>query len=143
MQRALITAALVLASVSTASASSHYETTYYDTIRPNGQPRSQAVYDAALDDCYSQTGLAREASDTPAFKACMTTHGYRWRSTKLVQDRPTRQRDDTYISTDTGNICHNAGIAAICFPPQGTVRYTNDEGLNCTRTGLVSVCSNF
>jgi hypothetical protein len=135
-------AALVLASVSTASATSHYEMNYRDTIRPNGQPRSQAVYDAALDACYSQTGLSRDDADTPAFKACMTTQGYRWLSTKLVQDPPAGRQDGTFIDPDTGLSCRNTGFASVCVPPQGTVRYINDEGLNCTRTGLVAICSN-
>jgi hypothetical protein len=39
--------------------------------------------------------------------------------------------------------CQNFGGAAVCGPPSGTVRYYDPEqGLNCTRTGLVSVCSN-
>jgi len=80
----------------------------------------------------------------------MTGRGYQWKWTKLVQDpeskaspRQARQNDDGYIDPDTGMVCHNAGIAAICVPPNGTVRYTNDDGLNCTRTGLMSLCTNF
>jgi hypothetical protein len=35
------------------------------------------------------------------------------------------------------------GGAAVCTPPNGTVKYYDPEqGLNCTRTGIVSVCSN-
>jgi hypothetical protein len=142
MRRTLMIAALVLGSASAAFASSHYETTYYDTIRPNGHPRSDAIYNAALDDCYSQTGAARDGNDPPAFRACMTTHGYRWLSAKLVQDPASRQTDDSFIDPDTGMSCHNTGFASICEPPQGTVHYTNKHGLNCTRTGLVSICSN-
>jgi hypothetical protein len=152
-KHAIAVTALVLTSLSPAFASSHYETTYHDTIRPNGHPRSDKVYNAALDHCYSATGQSRTENDTPAFKACMKGRGYRWLSTKLVQDphsvaprkaspRTVRQ-DDGYIDPDTGLVCHNAGIVAICDPPQGTVHYTNDEGLNCTRTGLVAVCSSF
>ena len=149
MQRALLIAAMVLGSVSAAAATSHYQTTYYDTIRPNGQSRREAVYNAALDDCYSRTGAARNSNDPPAFRACMATHGYRWKSVRLVQDPPNvpnasnLQPGDTFIDSDTGMSCHNAGIAAICVPPQGTVRYINEEGLNCTRTGLAEICSNF
>jgi hypothetical protein len=44
---------------------------------------------------------------------------------------------------DTGMSCRNFGGVAVCDPPQGTVHYRNHEGLNCTRTGIVSVCSSF
>lgn len=149
MQRALMVAVMLLGSVSAAAATSHYETTYYDTIRPNGQPRSDAIYNAALDDCYSRTGAARNENDPPAFRACMATHGYRWKSVRLVQDAPNAsnksnlQPGDSFIDPDTGMSCHNVGIAAVCVPPRGTVRYINEEGLNCTRTGLAEICSNF
>jgi len=43
---------------------------------------------------------------------------------------------------DTGMSCRNIGGASICEPPQGTVHYQNRHGLNCTRTGIVSFCSN-
>jgi hypothetical protein len=38
--------------------------------------------------------------------------------------------------------CQNFGGAAVCTPPDGTVHYFDpDQGLNCTRTGIVSICS--
>ena len=77
MKKIVVTAALVLMSVSPALASSHYVTMYHDNIRPNGHPRPQAVYAAALNACYDQTGLSRDAADTQAFKDCMKTQGYR------------------------------------------------------------------
>ena len=64
MKKIIMTAALVLASLSPALASSHYEMIYHDNIRPHGRPRSDAVYNAALNACYSQTGLPRNAPDT-------------------------------------------------------------------------------
>lgn len=140
MKLAIIVAALVLSSLAPAFAASHYEMTYRDTIRPNGQPRSDAVYNSALDFCYAQTGLSRNEEDTPAFKSCMNDRGYRWLSTTLVPDPPSEQ-DNRFIDPDTGLSCYNAGFASICEPPQGTVHYTNKHGLNCTRTGAVSFCS--
>ena len=47
-QRSITAAALILVTLAPALASSHYETMYRDTIRPHGQPRSQRVYDAAM-----------------------------------------------------------------------------------------------
>jgi hypothetical protein len=141
MKRAIVIAGLVLCSVAQAYATTHYEMNYRDTIRPHGHKRSEAVYNSALDSCYRQTGLARDAADTQAFKDCMKGLGFRWLSTKLVQDPPSRQKDDSFIDPDTGMSCRNIGGVSICEPPQGTVRYQNRHGLDCTRTGIVSFCS--
>ena len=69
------------------------------------------------------------------YKRCMLAQGWRYRSTARVR---------TYIDPDTGMNCRDeGGGAAICEPPQGTVHYFDpDQGLPCTRTGIVSVCSN-
>ena len=149
MKKILAAAALVAAFSSSAMASSHYETTYHDNIRPNGRPRSDAVYNAALNDCYAKTGLARNARDTQAFKDCMTTHDYRWVVTKEVQDPPAKRvtsaiPKDRFIDPDNGLICQSTGIASICDspPPNMTIHYTNKHGLTCTRTGAMSICSN-
>jgi hypothetical protein len=126
-KRSVTVAALILTTLAPAFASSHYETMYRDTIRHNNQPRSQRVYDAALDYCYGQTGLSRNDADTDAFKSCMKGRGYQWKWTKDVPDSPrttgsrTRQNNDTYISSDTGEVCHSYGIVGICSPPNGTV----------------------
>ena len=142
MKRAVIIAGLLLCSLSQAYATTHYENNYRDLIRPNGHARSQVVYDSALEACYAQTGQSREARDSQAFKDCMKGFGFRWRSTRLVQDPPSRQKDDSFIDPDTGMSCRNIGGASICEPPQGTVHYQNRHGLDCTRTGIVSFCSN-
>jgi hypothetical protein len=150
MKKVIAATALLIASLSPALASSHYEMMYHDNIRPNGHPRSDAVYNAALDDCYSQTELARDAKDNKAFRDCMTTHDYRWVYTKQVQDPPSKRVANTipkghYIDRDHGLICHSEGIAAVCeSPPDNmTIHYTSPSGLNCTRTGAMSICSSF
>jgi hypothetical protein len=85
----LAVAILATGMVSSASASSHGESTYYDTIRPHGHPRSDAVYNANVNACYSSSGESRTAVyDTPAFKQCMLSRGYRFEFTKVVQDPP-------------------------------------------------------
>lgn len=142
MRHAIIIAGLLVGSFTAAQASSHYETSYRDLVRPNGQPRSEAVYDAALDFCYARTGLSRTAADTRAFKDCMRGRGYRWLVTKEVRDAPSEAEDDRYIDQYTGMSCKDYGGIAVCVPPQGTVHYHNRHGLNCTRTGLVAVCTN-
>jgi hypothetical protein len=63
--------------------------TYYDTIRPHGHSRGDAVYNANVNACYSSSGESRTAVyDTPAFKQCMLSRGYRFEYTKVVQDPP-------------------------------------------------------
>ena len=85
----LLIAVLATGLVSSASASTHGEKTYYDTIRPHGHPRSFALYSAGVDACYDATGESRTAVyDTAAFKQCMLARGYRYQSTKVVQDPP-------------------------------------------------------
>jgi hypothetical protein len=150
----VVTVALVLMSASPALAASHYNTMYHDNIRPNGHPRPQAVYDAALNDRYSQTGLSRDAADTQAFKDCIMAHNYSWVYTKPVQDAPSKRVANAaipmgipkghFIDPDTGLICQNTGFASICESPPAdmTIRYTSKHGFNCTRTGAMSVCSN-
>ena len=159
-KKVIIAAALVLGFLSPALASSHYEFTWHDNIRPGGQPRSDAIFDGVLNDCYAQTGLSRDVDVTPAFKDCMTTGGYSYVSEKLVQDPPSKNSPrktassknpssrlgkNQFIDPDTGLLCTHGGWAAFCENPPDdmTVRYTDDHGLNCKRTGGVAVCSSF
>jgi hypothetical protein len=89
--RKLMLAIAILATglVSSANASTHGESTYYDTIRPHGHPRSDAIYNANVNACYSSSGESRMAVyDTPAFKQCMLSRGYRFEYTDVVQDPP-------------------------------------------------------
>jgi hypothetical protein len=145
MNRTIAAAALVVCSLSPAFATTHYVMQYHDMVRPNGHKVSDAAFNAALNACYSQTGLSRNAAATQAFKDCMKAHNEQWVSTKLVQDPPRKQTADDggFIDPDNGMLCHDAGFGAICVPPQGTVHYTNQHGLNCTRTGIMSVCGGF
>jgi hypothetical protein len=86
---AVLLGALSPGLVSSASASTHGESTYYDTIRPHGHARSDSIYNAAVNACYSSSGESRIAvHDTPAFKKCMLSRGYRFEFTKVVQDPP-------------------------------------------------------
>jgi hypothetical protein len=76
MKRIIIAAALLLGTVLAAQA--RPATTYHDLIRPNGHPRSQAIYQGNLDFCYRQTGQSRYSPDGPAFRQCMASRGYRF-----------------------------------------------------------------
>jgi hypothetical protein len=67
----------------TAGAYAASNDTYYDLVRPNGQPRSDAVFNADLNACYGQTGASRYGPDTPAFKQCMLGRKWRWESVRI------------------------------------------------------------
>jgi hypothetical protein len=150
-KKVIIAVAVVLGSLSPALASSHYEFTWHDNIRPNGKPRSDAVFNGILNSCYQQTGLAREANVTQAFKGCMGNGGYTFVSTKDVPDPPSKSAPpaklakNQFIDPDTGLLCTNGGWADFCeTPPDNmTIHYTDKHGLNCTRTGGVAICSTF
>jgi hypothetical protein len=82
----------------------------------------------------------------------MATHDYRWVSTKLVQDPPSKHATQAasaipkghFIDPENGLLCQHAGWAEICESPPAnmTIHYTNKHGLGCTRTGAMSICSN-
>jgi len=103
MKKVILAAAFTLVSLSSALASPLYDQMYHDNIRLNGHPRPQAVYDAALDACYSQTGLARDAKDTQAFKDCMATHDFRW-----VYSRPVKDPQQTGHIRDSEGTLHRS-----------------------------------
>jgi hypothetical protein len=92
MRTPVICAALV-GTISVAHADWHYETTYRDLVRPNGQPRSDAVYQSDLDFCSRQTHVkSKLAPDTAAFKRCMLGRNWRWVNTHVVQTPPAAPR---------------------------------------------------
>jgi hypothetical protein len=142
MKRSLIVCVLLLCTLNQAYAS-HSQVNFRDMIRPHGHKRSAAIGNANIEFCYRKTGLTRYEVDTQAFKDCMMTRGYRWVSTTTASDPPeAKPADDSFIDPDTGMSCRDVGGGALCVPPQGTVHYQNRHGLNCTRTGIASVCSN-
>jgi hypothetical protein len=65
----------------------HSEDTYYDLLRPNGQPRSDAIFQADINFCYAETGASRNQRDTPAFKQCMLSRKWRWESVQTVRSK--------------------------------------------------------
>jgi hypothetical protein len=102
MKRIALVSILLLASVAGAHAD-YFETTYHDMIRPHGQPRSDAIFQANLDTCYSQTGADRTMADTPAFQKCMSSRGYRFQTVRNVQTIPTPRVPPGAVGTYTYN----------------------------------------
>jgi hypothetical protein len=92
MKRAIIACALLLAGTFAAQAY-HSNDTYYDLVRPNGQPRDDATFDADLNFCYGQTGISHYRQDTPAFKQCMLARKWRWESIRITRSPSQRRRD--------------------------------------------------
>jgi len=92
MKRTVIACALLLVGTSAALAY-HSNDTYYDLVRPNGQPRSDAIFQADLDFCYGQTGASRYGQDSPAFKRCMLGRKWRWQSVRITRSPSHRRRD--------------------------------------------------
>jgi hypothetical protein len=83
VKRAVIACALLLSGTFAAQAW-HTTDTYHDLVRPNGQPRSDAVFQADLNFCYGQSGASRNNQDTPAFKQCMLGRKWQWQSVRIV-----------------------------------------------------------
>jgi len=149
-KKVIIAAALVLGSLSPALATYHHALRFHDDMGVNGRPRSHAVLESASDDCYDQVGLPQNADATPAYKACMKTKGYSFISSKIVQGPPAKTPasklgKNQFIDPDTGLLCTHGGWAAFCETPPAdmTIRYTDEDGLSCKRTGGVAICSSF
>jgi hypothetical protein len=86
MKRASMACALLIAGTFAAQAY-HSNDTYHDLVRPNGQPRSDAVFQADINFCYAQTGASRYRQDTPAFKKCMLSRKWQWQSVQIVRSK--------------------------------------------------------
>jgi hypothetical protein len=64
----------------------HSKDIFYDLVRPNGRPRSDAVFNADLSFCYRQTGDSRYGlGDSPAFKQCMLGRKWQWQSSRIIR----------------------------------------------------------
>jgi hypothetical protein len=87
LKRALIISAILLVA-SAAGARAEMVNGYRDLIRPHGQPRSEAIYQASVNFCYGQTGANRDLRDTREFKQCMLTRGYYWEFSRPARDAP-------------------------------------------------------
>lgn len=140
---------------SAASAATYDYTAHYDYV---GKP---ALADAAIDNqlqvdtanCDSAIGVQR-AAPTQAYRACMRQRGwaYRFVTRTRVQAAPSgdpsfsasvKLAPGHFIDHSNGMDCQNIGGAEVCNPPDGTVHYFDpDQGLPCTRTGVMSICSN-
>jgi hypothetical protein len=138
MRAAAVTALVTVLSLGTAQADTFL---FSDTQRPSGVARSDAAFRADEHACGADAN--NHFGNVAAFKKCMRRHGW---VNDAYKPNPPRSRDprlnpgDDYISSDTGMSCKGVGGIGICGPPHGTVHYRNDEGQNCTRTGLMSVC---
>ena len=115
---------------------------FRDVRLPGGVPRSDAILQADEHACGADANF--HFANVAAFKKCMRAHG--WVADAYKPDAPKSRANshlapgDDYISSDTGMSCKDLGGIGICGAPRGTVHYRNENGENCTRTGLVSIC---
>ncbi len=127
-------------------------TAHYDYVGKPALPDSQIDSQIQADTvtCDSIAGVQR-MTPSASYRSCMRQRGWQYRY--VTRDRGTadpnfrsnaRLRPGHFIDHDTGMDCQNIGGASVCTPPNGTVKYYDpDQGLNCTRSGIVAVCSNF
>ena len=139
MRAVAATALVTVLSLGAAQADTYLFT---DTLRPGGHARSEAAFQADEHRCGADAN--NHFGNVAAFKKCMRARG--WVNDAYKPNPPASRADprlnpgDDYISSDTGMSCKSVGGIGICGPPRGTVHYRNEEGQNCTRTGLVSIC---
>jgi hypothetical protein len=137
-----------------AHAATYHYTDHWDYIRKPalGAAEFDARLQADAATCDTMVG-AQHGTPTPGYRGCMHQLGWKFLSvTRLRVPTPpsnpnfssnAKLKPGHFIDSDSGMDCENIGGASVCGPPSGTVRYYDPEqGLNCTRQGLVSVCSN-
>ena len=128
MKRTILAIALALSS----AVGAHADTSTY--VWQGKGPWTDAQLQSAAQVCDQHYGVVENGAITSAnYKRCMLKQGWKYGGTARVK---------TFIDPDTGMNCHDEGGWAVCVPPTGTVHYQNRHGLNCTRTGIMSVCSN-
>ena len=135
-----------------ASAATYHYTDHWDYVRKPalGDAEFDAQLQADAATCDSMVGPAR-GMPTRAYRSCMLQRGWKFLTVTRVSvsDEPddpnfssnAKLAPGHFIDHDTGMDCQNKGGASVCTPPNGTVRYYDpDQGLNCTRSGLVAIC---
>jgi hypothetical protein len=139
IRSAAVTVLVTVLSMGAARADTYQFT---DVLRQGGVARSEASFQADEHRCGADAN--DHFGNVAAFKKCMRAHG--WVADGYIPNPPAAranshlQPGDDYISTDTGMSCKDVGGIGICGAPRGTVHYRNENGENCVRTGLVSIC---
>ena len=130
MKTLLITVAMLTSAAILTSVSAQADTSTYIWLG-KGQWTDENLQAAAAV-CDRKYGMVQNVEVTSSrYKSCMLQQHWRYQSTAREN-----------IDPDTGMNCHDEGGGSVCVPPSGTVHYQNRHGLNCTRTGIMSVCSN-
>jgi hypothetical protein len=150
---AIKTVALFAAlAVSTAASAANYDyTEHYDYIR-NAQIAPQ-IHEATVA-CDNIVGV-QQGKPSASYRSCMLQRGWKFSYLSRTRVQASRAPADPYFSSnvklapghyinhDSGMDCRNEGGAEVCDGPQGTVHYFDpDQDLPCTRTGLMSICTN-
>jgi hypothetical protein len=147
-------AALVVSSA--ANAANYEYTAHYDYIRrpqlSNAQIDSQIHEDTVV--CDNAVGVQR-GKPSADYRSCMLQQGWKYSYLSRTRVQMSRAPADPYFSSDAklapghfidhdnGMDCQNIGGAEVCDSPHGTVHYFDpDQDLTCTRTAVMSICSN-
>ena len=143
--------------VSTAASAANYDyTEHYDYIRKpqlsHAQIAPQIHEDTVI--CDNIVGV-QQGQPSASYRSCMLQHGWKFSHLSRTRVQASRAPADPYFSSnvklapghyinhDSGMDCRNEGGAEVCDGPQGTVHYFDpDQDLPCTRTGLMSICTN-
>jgi hypothetical protein len=151
MKRIAIAAAVLISASIGAPAHAGNDQYDFDLIhRPAGITEAQvdAGVQAATQTCDPS---GSHSYGSRRFLSCMRSRGYKF---VRIEHQGSPSGDPNFsanvklapghfISHDTGMDCQQMGGADVCTPPNGTVRYYDpDQGLPCTRTGAVAICSN-
>jgi len=129
--------------------------TYTEDYSPVGKgAHGDAQLQSDLGACDSMIG-AQVAAPSASYRSCMLQHGWKYSYLSRTRVQTSRAPADPYFSSnakvapghfidhDSGMDCQNVGGAEVCDAPQGTVHYFDpDQDLPCTRTGLMSICTN-
>ena len=142
-----------LLAASSASAASYEYTNRFDYVGKPALAESQvdAQLQADTATCDATVGV-QDAIPLARYRACMLQHRWKYRSSTRSKVRApadpyysanVKLKPGHFIDHDTGLDCQSMGGAWVCEAPTGTVHYFDPkEGLPCTRTGALSICSN-
>ncbi len=140
---AVLTALLFSTAANAASYTGHYK--YVGDPLQHSDVKLQTDL-AACDGIYD----VQYATPSKNYQGRMRQHGWKFLYETRDKETPSdavrssvKLKPGHYIDPDNGMDCQNSSGVAVCDPPNGTVNYFDvEQGLPCTRTGIVSICSN-
>ena len=153
MKRLIVATVVLMGALASVPAFAETEQYDFDLIH-----RPSTVTDAQVD---AGVEVATKACDpagkqsygSKTFLGCMRGKGYKFVRIEHKKSPPVdsdpyfsstaKVKPGHFIDHDSGLDCKSMGWGDICSAPKGTVHYYDpDQQLPCTRTGMLSICSN-